>query len=193
MLHLKSRARCRKTMNFIFIHLWTPASLKVCVIHFSFSEMSLNLMLNYTYLSFLKIIQDLLFINTRAGKYAAFKTEYHMTTSPQPLSPLPENSFISFWCVPFCFIHVHTENCVYISVNVCCVLEKMESCFERLTMFCVWYSFEFSGNFFWENNGSFHEKCKLQNVNFLDIAWKAIITKAKASKQTKAPLSWSII
>lgn len=41
-------------------------------------------MLNYTYLSFLKTIQDLLFINTHAGKYAAFKTEYHMTTSPQP-------------------------------------------------------------------------------------------------------------
>lgn len=82
MLHLKSRAKCQKTVNFIFIHLWTHASLKVCVIHFSFSEMSLYLMLNYTYLSFLKIIQDLLFINTHAGKYAAFKTEYHMTTSP---------------------------------------------------------------------------------------------------------------
>lgn len=71
-------------MNFIVVHLWTHAPLKVCVIHFSFSEMSLNLMLNYTYLSFLKTIQDLLFINTHAGKYAAFKTEYHMTTSPQP-------------------------------------------------------------------------------------------------------------
>lgn len=90
----------------------------------SLSEVSLNLMLNYTYLSFLKVIQGLLLSNTHAGTCAAFKTEYHTTASPKPPIPLPENRFITLWNVSFqSYTCAHREVFRYFCDYLVCLRE----------------------------------------------------------------------
>lgn len=169
-------------VNFIVIHLWTHASLKVCVSHFSFSEMSLNLMLNYTHLHFLKNIQDLLFVNTHAGQCAPFKT---WVLPPTPIFSTREWFHNLFMCTLLVHPCTHRKLCVYFCEYLLC-LEKMESSFERLAVFCVGCPVNLVVISFKETMALFIKKCKLQNVSLLDIAWKArVITKAKASKQTK--------
>lgn len=112
---------------------------------------------------------------------------------PTPISSTREQFHILLMCTLLFHTCTHRKLCVYFCECVLCLGEDGKLLWKAYHVLCL-ISCELNGNFFWGNNGCFHEKCKLQNVNFLDIAWKArIITKAKASKQTKAPLSWSII
>lgn len=123
-------------VNFIVIHLWTHASLKVCVNHFSFSEMPLNLMLNYTYLSFFKTIQGLCSLTHMQVNVQPLKLSITWLLPQTPISSPREwfhNLLMYNLLVHTC---THRKSCAYFCEYLLC-LEKMESSFERITVFCI--------------------------------------------------------